>query len=244
MATYFEPPAEPCKVEALHFAAARHAERTEEWWRPRHRAAKRVLPVTARREALAALEKERTRLQGAGELFGSASAVITHYVRAEMDRKGWLARSWRVVKNDEARLRGRRWGVPNNPMKDWTARLRVYLPDDLAEQLRRATWWTSAPATRELLRLRVLDPSGVDPRLDKRRAKALADIVTTGDVLRAALDAAVEPWFPRTAPQDSQLAAVIDRLTWDDRQITKGSPDHTRLIDNARGEAGTVPRAP
>jgi hypothetical protein len=212
ISTEFTTPAEEDKLEALAFAAAQHTKLFDEWVKERRAEVDSIRPLVKRRAALGAFNRRKRALLDSGEAFGTASALITYYVLQEFELRGWT-RSWRVVPDGQAELRGRRYGVQNNPFKDWTGRLRIYLPNDTAEKLQRATWWTSWPATRELLRLRVLDPQGLDPSLNRRRERAQERIVTTGDVLRAALNAATAPWFPTDAEQrDSRLDAVAALL--------------------------------
>ncbi|WP_285647017.1 hypothetical protein [Lentzea sp. NBRC 102530] len=199
-------------MAALAFAAARHAELVDEWTRDRRAEVDSIRPLVKRRAALGVFNRRRRALLDSGEAFGTASAIITFYVLEQFELRGWN-KAWRVVPDGQAELRGRRYGVQNNPLKDWTGLLRIYLPDDVAEQLRRATWWTSWPATRELLRLRELDPQGLNASVNRRRQRVLERIVTTGDVLRAALDEATKPWFPTDAEvRDSRLGAVAALL--------------------------------
>jgi hypothetical protein len=117
--------------------------------------------------------------------------VLAPAVDAELDRRGWRTRKWPAVPHGEAALPGRRWGVENTRLLH--GRLRIYLPDDLAELLRRATWHTSAPATRRLQQIAAAGPQLPKP-LRAERAVLRGQVVTTGDVIRAAARHAVAEW--------------------------------------------------
>jgi hypothetical protein len=94
------------------------------------------------------------------------------------------ARRWRPIPHNEGELPGRRWGVTPNSRGELTTRLRVHLPADLGELIRRATWWTSAPATTRLQELAEIRTLSEDQLAERDRLRA--QVVTTGDLIRAA----------------------------------------------------------
>ncbi|MEU5221000.1 hypothetical protein AB0G79_33035 [Streptomyces sp. NPDC020807] len=197
--------------------AAREAE--EEWLKAaREREGIPGLRGRALSEARARVRIERARLRASGKLAGSVELVMLRAVRAEL-RARRLDRDWEPVPAEAASAPGRPVGVPNNQEGEdestaLTARLTVKLPDDVAEQMVRGCYWTSAPAVEALWAwasrwgdgpvgkykdaLRAGAPPGlaalVAAGASAAPAEALAErdrlreqIVTTGDVLRAAL---------------------------------------------------------
>jgi len=178
----FQVVCEPGLVAAVGRAADHQAGLAGEWWQ----GARRVIlgasvTAAARRAALAELRKERDRRRLAGQHFDTRSAVVAYFVKLEMDGRGWREK-WPPIPHGEGRLPGRRWGSANAVEGRLVGRLDVYLPGELAERLRRATWRASAPATRRLQ----------DPDLDwAERDRLRARVVTTADVIRAAAEAAV-----------------------------------------------------
>ncbi|KGI79307.1 hypothetical protein IL38_24315, partial [Actinopolyspora erythraea] len=120
------------------------------WWEQELEHALAITDPSERRNVLRELRQKRDHLRAEGQLWDTASAVITYYLTLELDDRGWLHRRWRAVPAHEAEMPGRRWGVTSS---GWQARLRVHLPDDLGDRLRRATYWTSLPATRRLQEL-------------------------------------------------------------------------------------------
>lgn len=169
-----------------------HAEQAWSWWQDGLDQARSLDTAAERRDALALLREERDRRRSAGEHFDTASAIIAYYLAAELDRRGWLQRQWRPIPHGAARLPGRRWGSTPAHL---VGRLRVHLPDELGEHLRRATWWTSLPATKKLQALADRHgPGRVPPEVAREREQLRAKIVTTGDLLRLAQDHAVQAW--------------------------------------------------
>lgn len=96
----------------------------------------------ARRE----LAAEHARLRHAGVLRGARGPWVLPELRALMHERGWLDRRWRPVPPG-ARRRGRPWGAGDAGYRGMVV---LQLPDDIAERLIRACWWSSAPATRRL----------------------------------------------------------------------------------------------
>lgn len=171
------------EVVRLHAIGAAHAERARVWWQHERARVSELATAHDRREALAELRAERDRRRTAGDHFDTESAIVAYYLTAELDARGWRQRSWRPIPHDAGRLPGRRWG---SAATGESARLRVHLPDELGELLRRATWWTSRPATRKLQALADTGHVGT-----ATRDQLAAEITTTGDLLRSALHAAV-----------------------------------------------------
>lgn len=144
----FELVIEAAKLAALNDIAAVHAERAAEWWENGLAAAHALDSPADRRHALAQLREQRKQRRKDGLHFDTRSALVAFYVRAELDRCGWAARSWRPVPPGESVMPGRRWGVQNDSHR--TADMSVSLPFEDGDLLRRATWHVSAPATRRL----------------------------------------------------------------------------------------------
>jgi len=206
---------EPCYVEALAAKAKYLRRRDREWWRTRHNRVKGIADPGERRQALAELYAERDRLRLAGELFDSASAIVAHYLRAELIARGWWDKRWPAPRRGLGAMPGRRWGSPDNPNgpswqpgrdasdhdeaapdTSWSARKCVSLDPGLVDRLQRATLKVSEPATRLL-------QAGIRPGGGQR-------VVTTGEVLRAVLIRATGDWFPNTLgdPNSSHDAAA------------------------------------
>lgn len=177
---------QPCYADALTAKAAHLRRRARAWWQPRHREASRTPGAEARRQALAELYAERDGLRQGGELLDSAAAIVIHHLRGEIAARGW-ERRWKPIPRGQDKMPGRRWGSPDNPGRDWTARVCLSVDGDLVDLLHRATWWTSLPATRALQQDGFMPP-GVHP------------VVTTGDVLRAVIRTATADWFPGPLP--------------------------------------------
>jgi hypothetical protein len=187
----------PDLVDQVAAMVAAHIEPCLDWWETRLEAAQAIERAADRRQALGELRRERDRRRRAGLHFDSPSAVLAPAVQAELDRRGWSTRKWPAVPHGEAALPGRRWGVENALLLH--GRLRIYLPDDLAELVRRATWHTSAPATRRLQQIAAAGPLLPKP-LRAERTELRSKVVTTGDVIRAAARHAVVEWAGQDQP--------------------------------------------
>lgn len=183
----FEIAVEPEQLAAVGEVADLYAEEAAQWWDASIRLAKEAEGSAGRRQALVELRAERDRRRVTGVHLDTRSAMLAHFVRGEFDRRGWSGRTWRPVPRGEASMPGRRWGVGNDGTL--TASLAVHLPDDVGELLRRATWHVSAPATRRLQELAEVWPLTGEGLLE--RARLRGQVVTTGDVIRAAGAAAV-----------------------------------------------------
>ena len=171
--------------------------------------------VTGRREALAAqaaregwstaqvsqarraLAVEHAERRAAGELRGTRGLVVLPALRAQFAERRWTGRRFKPV--PAAGRLGRPWGATD---RTYPARLVLQLPDADAELLVRGCYWTSLPHVRGLQAF--YDEHGDhwrgelhEGRLGRRltpgdehlraRARLVARIVTTGQVLRKAL---------------------------------------------------------
>uniref|UniRef100_UPI003F494A5A hypothetical protein n=1 Tax=Amycolatopsis sp. CA-290885 TaxID=3239925 RepID=UPI003F494A5A len=182
----FELVIETEQLTRLNEIAAAHAEVAAEWWESGLAAARALDSPADRRHALVQLREERKRRRKAGQHFDTRSALVAFYVRGELDRRGWAGRTWRAVPPGESAMPGRRWGVPNDGRL--TSEMSVSLPDEDGELLRRATWHVSAPATRRLQQIARMT-GGLPRPVREERARLRGEVVTTADVIRAAVAA-------------------------------------------------------
>lgn len=177
----------------LDAMAADLAPAAHQWWADQHARALTIEAATERRQALAELREERDRRRLTGLHFDTRSAIVAFYVREEMDARGWRSRRWPPVRSGEASMAGRRWGSPNRSEGEFDASLAVHLPDGDGELLRRATWRVSAPATRRLQQIgQIIGP--VPRAVRQERDQLVATVITTGDVIRAAVERALDSW--------------------------------------------------
>jgi hypothetical protein len=182
----FELVIEAARLATLNEIAAVHAERAAEWWEDGLAAARSLDSPAERRHALAQLREERKQRRKAGQHFDTRSALVAFYIRAELDRQGWAGRSWRPVPPGESAMPGRRWGVSNDG--HLTADMSVSLPYEDGDLLRRATWHVSAPATRRLQQIAKMT-GGLPRPVREERDRLRREVVTTADVIRAAVAA-------------------------------------------------------
>ncbi|MFI9324357.1 hypothetical protein ACIGXI_31875 [Kitasatospora aureofaciens] len=138
------------------------------------------------------LRAERERERAAGRLAGTRDLVVARALRAELIACGWDGQ-WSAP-SPGAIGPGRRWGSTAARYQHaegaarFEASLTIRLPVALAEQLQRAVYWQSSAIEH---RLRLL--AGRAEHRDEVQPLQ-ADLVTTGDVLRAAVRrAAAEP---------------------------------------------------
>lgn len=186
MGKKFEVDVTVAQAAAVAAVVDSEVERSELWWRTELEHANDIADRRRRRERLAELRQERNDRRARGEHFDNGSAVLLPYLRAELADRGWLDRDWSAVQYDEDQMSGRRWGVEPGSRGYLDAVVRVNLPVDLADLLTRACWHVSAPATVELQKLaefRTLSEAQLAHR-DRLRSQ----IVTSGDVVRAALN--------------------------------------------------------
>jgi hypothetical protein len=165
------------------------------------RAAADELPVAQRRALLDELDDEFARRRATGEFAGTRALYVLPALREVLDEYGWTGRRFKPVPRKRA---GRPWGAHD---RGFTGRVGLYLPDDLAELITRGCYWTSRPAVERLQqwydqhgdhwRGRLHDeharwvgagPSHADLRA---RDELIGQVVTTGDVLRKVLRAAL-----------------------------------------------------
>ncbi|MDS0140604.1 MULTISPECIES: hypothetical protein [unclassified Amycolatopsis] len=165
---------------------------TGDWWRAQLRRVHLIPDPAERRRERARVEGERDRRRREGLYRDNVSAVILHHLLAELGARGWLGREWQPVPHGEASLPGRPWGVERGSRGSLRSKLTVSVPDDVAELIRRATYWASAPAVRRLQQLSSLERPITRSELEEQ-AKLRAKIVTTGDLIRAAIDRVAPP---------------------------------------------------
>ncbi|MFK0250173.1 hypothetical protein ACIQUM_36190 [Amycolatopsis azurea] len=158
-----------------------------EWWRVELARVKEIRDPAVRRTARAELEEERDRRRRGGTHNDTNSAVVLPHLLVELDSRGWLHRDWEPVGEGHARLAGRPWGVRRGSRGELPARLRVWLPTDVDEVLRRSTWHVSAPYVRRLRELAGL-PRALSGAEKAEVARLERYVVTTGDVMRAAVN--------------------------------------------------------
>ncbi len=195
--------------EADRLAAAVKAARAQEkqWLQERREAVtlrvrEEQLTIAYRDVLLDEIAETFAGLRAAGRFRGTRTLYVLPSVRAVLDERGWTARSWRPV--PPRHRQGRPWGTHD---MHFTARVALYLPDDLVELTARACYWTSLPAVAALQRWydqhgdhwrgRLHDPEarwvGAGPSHEDlhRREALIGEVVTTGQVLREAIIRAV-----------------------------------------------------
>jgi len=184
--------------------AARAAEL--EWLREHRtaiaeRAAAAELPVAQRRAQLDELDDEFARRRATGEFAGTRALYVRPALQQVLDELGWTGRRFKPVPRKRA---GRPRGARDS---GFTADVGLYLPDDLAELITRGCYWTSRPAVEQLekwydqhgdhWRGRLHDEharwTGAGPSHADLRARdeMVGQVLTTGDVLRKVLRAAL-----------------------------------------------------
>ena len=161
----------------------------------------------ARRAALREVRQQLARKRSAGELLGTRQALITYHLNRVLDQRG-LRREWPPMPDGQRRP-GRPTGRGHTAGGGYEERLSIELDDDLADLIERATWHVSAKAREELQRwsdrwgkspvlaTNTLELAaailGGTPSADdlKRRRELRESIITTGDLLRDALQRAL-----------------------------------------------------
>ncbi|RPK69978.1 hypothetical protein EES45_36270 [Streptomyces sp. ADI97-07] len=195
-------------------------DREEEWIAERRRELlvpgmpRRAAAVVRRDIRAQVAQKRRT-----GEFGGTRDDIVTQAVREELRARG-LDRKWPKPPEGELEGPGRPWGTPPSaPMGagGYTHRLSINLPHPLGETVRRAAYWTSKDAVEALqewadrwgdgveVALREAERNGVPPELAlaaaagnlsapqsalEIRDRLRGQVLTTGDLLRAAVDRA------------------------------------------------------
>lgn len=163
-----------------------------------------------RRAVLRQIRQMRDELRAVGELRGTQSGLMTFHTGRVLTAKGWDG-VYPALPAGEAAVPGRPVGRSPDPDLPLSARLAVELPDQMGEQVRRAAYWVSEPAVRELHRwderfgrgpaaggvegfvAEMRSAMGSGPRAEdlRRREELRAQVVTVGDILRAAAAAAL-----------------------------------------------------
>ena len=188
-------------------AAVKAARGVEKKWLEQRRAAVRQraraekLPVAARDLLLDEAAAEFAGRRAAGDFRGTRTLYVLPSVHTVLDELGWKQRRWRPVPRQRG---GRPWGAHD---EHFDARVALYLPDELAELITRACYWTSRPAVLALGRWydehgdhwrgRLHDPDarwvGAGPSHADlhQREQLISQVVTTGQVLREALHRAL-----------------------------------------------------
>jgi hypothetical protein len=181
------------------------------WWKPRK---KRLAQIEKPSELAKARGRYKEKFAAAveqGILVPSRDALLSPAVVAELDQRGWTGPYEPVPV--AGRGPGRRWGSTTIP--GLTRRVVVELPTDIGERLNCACYWENLDLTSQLERFYDVfgdSPDLPDPRpgetpgaqAKRYRDQLRAEITTTGDILRAAVDrvlsARAETAEPGTPP--------------------------------------------
>lgn len=184
----------------------------------------------ARREAFDDLRTRRNTARAEGRLLGSRARLVAWHLERALDEMGWSSTDWPALPAEGTRAgrrwgspnRSRR--DRSEPLLG--ARLAIDLPPALGEQLRRACYWHSEPAIKALqewadrfgpgpaaleaigrydlaMLLTILQrENGTGPRGDDlaERERLRRQVVTTADVLRAAVLEAARAPAPEPPP--------------------------------------------
>ena len=215
------------KKKALAERVRSEREREQRWWTT---ALDDALAAAGsrgadRRAARAALRAKRDRRRAAGEFLSTADLLLAASVRAVLRRRGY-DREWDEPPTSADALPGRPVGVSPHDAdhvararQDKRPRLRVDLPQDLGETVRRAAYWVSKPYVDQLLdwadrygpgpgaaageaakgnpaagpMTRAAARNPPSARAMQARRELRAKIVTTGDLIREGLDHALRP---------------------------------------------------
>ncbi|WP_424893432.1 hypothetical protein [Streptomyces sp. XH2] len=168
--------------------------------------------AAVRRKIRAELAAKRA----SGELGGSRDLLVARAVQEELRARG-LDKEWPKPPDGELNAPGRRWGTPPSKAMGeggYEERLAVKLPHTLAETVRRAAYWTSKDAVEALqewddrwgrsgevvlrdaardgipgqlaLMAAAMRPSAPQAALEARE-RLRAQVLTTGDLMRAAI---------------------------------------------------------
>ncbi|GAA3225076.1 hypothetical protein [Nonomuraea helvata] len=124
-------------------------------------------------------------LRQRGELCDSVDVLMTHAVRAELRERGW-DHPWPPP--PPTAPHSGRW--PGSQDGAWPEVIPMRLPAELAERLQAACAHVSMPAIVEIRSLRDANPGPITPAdgaLFERYQSLAAEVITPGDVLRAAV---------------------------------------------------------
>jgi hypothetical protein len=207
-------------LKALNAHRKDERDREEEWIAARRRellvpGMSRRAAAAVRRDIRAQVARKRR----SGEFGGTRDDIVTRAVREELRARG-LDRKWPKPPEGEIEAPGRPWGTPpSTPMGEggYTERVSVNLPYSLGETVRRAAYWTSKDAVEALqewadrwgdgvdVAMREAERDGIPAELAliaaagnlsapqsalEIRDRLRQQVLTTGDLLRAAIDRA------------------------------------------------------
>lgn len=207
-------------LKALNAHRNTELEREKEWITARRQelitpGMSRRAAAAARRD----IRAQVARMRRTGEFGGTRDDIVARAVRQELRARG-LDRRWPKPPEGAVDAPGRPWGTPpSTPMGEggYTERVSVNLPYSLGDTLRRAAYWTSKAAVEALqewadrwgdgadVALREAERDGIPAELAlmaaagrlsapqsalEIRDRLRAQILTTGDLLRAAIDRA------------------------------------------------------
>ncbi|WP_189135153.1 hypothetical protein [Wenjunlia tyrosinilytica] len=219
-------------LEALNEYAEAERNREKEWIAARRRelllpGMSRRAAAAVRRD----VRVQAARMRRTGEFSGNRDDIVARAVREELRARG-LDRKWPKPPEGETDAPGRPWGTPPSaPMGEggYTGRVSVNLPYNLGDTVRRAAYWTSKAAVEALqewadrwgdgvdVALREAERDGIPAELAlmvaagrpsapqsalEIRDRLRAQVLTTGDLLRAAIDRATatdQPEIPEQA---------------------------------------------
>lgn len=193
-------------------------EREETWIAERRRELLTPgMPRRAAADVRRDIRAQVTQKRRTGEFGGTRDDIVTRAVREELRARG-LDRKWPKPPEGELEGPGRPWGTPPSaPMGEggYTHRVSLNLPHTLGETVRRAAYWTSKAAVEALQEWADRWGDGVDVTLLEAerdgvpaelglmtaagrssapqsaleiRDRLRAQVLTTGDLLRAAIE--------------------------------------------------------
>ncbi|MEU4235525.1 hypothetical protein AB0F17_65640 [Nonomuraea sp. NPDC026600] len=147
-------------------------------------------PAAERAVARARVRVRLAELRREGELADTRDVLVAHALRAELAERGW-DHDWPPPPADTPA--SGRW--PGSLDRAWPESVSVRLPVDLAARLQRACAHVSAPAIAAVRAWRDAHPGIItartDPELWEQYQRLAADVITPGDVLRAAVTRAL-----------------------------------------------------
>ncbi|MFI6541456.1 hypothetical protein ACIBHY_54015 [Nonomuraea sp. NPDC050547] len=129
-------------------------------------------------------------LRQRGELCDSVDVLMTHAVKAELGERGW-DHPWPPP--PPTAPHSGRW--PGSVDRAWPEAIPMRIPPELAERLQAGCVHVSMPAIVEIRALRDANPGPITPRdgaIYERYQELAAEVITPGDVLRAAVDRALD----------------------------------------------------
>ena len=185
-------------AEALAARVAAEKDIEVVWWDAHRALIPEDVSPAEQTAQLETLQAEFEQLRAREEMLGTRSALLIPAVRDELRDRSWLDRRWRPVPAGVRSRRGRRVGAHD---QRFDGRFVVALPDRLAEQLVRSTYWSSVKPTAQLQEWRA--KFGTRPREStaagwrwtgagpnradlRRKGELLAQITHPPDILRAA----------------------------------------------------------